>query len=74
MNEYLDPGDEVRDKNQNEKSERPFDNKKGGSLEKKGPVKDKPKKVLKKDAGLADLPYNNEPGGGALEGTIGIGT
>lgn len=29
--------------------------------------------VLHKDGKLADLPYNNEPGGGALEGTVGIG-
>jgi len=43
-------------------------------LEKKGPAKDKPKKVFNKDGSLPDLPYNSEPGGGALEGTVGIGT
>ena len=76
MSEYLDPEDEVQDKNKTEKSETPSGNKKsGGSLEKKGPVKDKDYKVLHKDGSLADdLPYNTEPGGGALEGTVGIGT
>jgi len=76
MSEYLDPEDEVQEKNKTEKSEKPSDNKNvGDSLEKKGPVKDKNHKVLHKDGSLADdLPYNNEPGGGALEGTVGIGT
>lgn len=76
MSEYLDPEDEVQDKNKTEKSENPSGNKKpAGSLEKNGPVKDKDYKVLHKDGSLADnLPYNNEPGGGALEGTVGLGT
>ncbi len=75
MSEYLDPEDEVRDKNKASKTSHLFgNNKSGGSLEKKGPAKDKPKKVLNEDGSLADLPYNNEPGGGALEGTVGIGT
>jgi len=76
MSEYLDPEDEVQDKNKTEKSDKSSSAKKlGGSLEKKGPVKDKDYKVLHKDGSLADdLPYNNEPGGGALEGTVGIGT
>ena len=30
-------------------------------------------KVLHPDGSLADLPYNNNPGSGALEGTVGIG-
>ena len=76
MSEYLDPEDEVQDKNKTEKSGNPSGDKKPGSpLEKKGPVKDKDYKVLHKDGSLADdLPYNNEPGGGALEGTVGLGT
>ena len=75
MSEYLDPEDEVQEKNKAKKSDNPSANKKGGGpLEKNGPDKDKPKKVLNKDGSLADLPYNNEPGGGALEGTVGIGT
>lgn len=76
MNEYLDPEDEVQDKNKTEKSESPSGSKKSErTLEKKGPVKDKDYKVLHKDGSLADdLPYNNEPGGGALEGTVGLGT
>ncbi|HEY9001428.1 MAG TPA: hypothetical protein VIM89_08745 [Mucilaginibacter sp.] len=75
MSEYLDPEDEVQEKNKAKKSDNPSGNKKSGeSLEKNGPDKDKPKKVLNEDGSLADLPYNNEPGGGALEGTVGIGT
>lgn len=75
MSEYLDPEDEVQDKNKTERSNNPSGNKKsGGSLEKNGPDKDKEKKVLHKDGSFADLPYNNQPGGGALEGTVGIGT
>ncbi|HTK21096.1 MAG TPA: hypothetical protein VL442_16350 [Mucilaginibacter sp.] len=75
MSEYLDPEDEVQDKNKTEKSGNPSgNNNSGGALEKNGPGKDKPKKVLNEDGSLPDLPYNNEPGGGALEGTIGIGT
>jgi len=76
MSEYLDPEDEVQDKNKTEKSDKSSSAEKhSGSLEKKGPVKDKDYKVLHKDGSLADdLPYNNEPGGGALEGTVGIGT
>ena len=75
MSEYLDPEDEVQDKNKVKKSDYPSDNKKfGGTLEKKGPAKDKEKKVLNVDGSLADLPSNNEPGGGALEGTVGLGT
>lgn len=31
-------------------------------------------KVLNKDGSLSDTTYNNQPGGGALEGTVGIGT
>lgn len=76
MSEYLDPEDEVQDKKKTEKSGNPSERKKPeGSLEKKGPVKDKDYKALRKDGSLADdLPYNNEPGGGALEGTVGLGT
>lgn len=74
MSEYLDPEDEIRDKNKTQKTDYPSGKKPGGSLEKKGPAKDKPKKVLNEDGSLADLPYNNEPGGGALEGTVGLGT
>jgi hypothetical protein len=75
MSEYLDPEDEVQDKNKTVRSDNPTGDKQPGKpLEKKGPAKDKDYKVLKKDGSLSDQPYNNEPGGGALEGTIGIGT
>jgi len=75
MSEYLDPEDEVQDKNKVVESDNSSGgNKAEGSLEKKGPAKGKDFKMLKKDGRLADLPYNNEPGGGALEGTVGLGT
>ena len=74
MNEYLDPEDSVRDNNKSEKGNNSTANQKKGSIEKRGPKKDKNFKVLNKDGSLADLPYNNQPGGGALEGTVGIGT
>ena len=44
------------------------------ALETKGPAKNKAGKVLNKDGSFADLPYNNQPGGGPNEGTVGIGT
>jgi len=76
MSEYLDPEDEVQDKNKTEKSDKSSGIKKpADSLERKGPLKDKNYKVLPKDGSLADdLPYKNQPGGGALEGTVGLGT
>jgi hypothetical protein len=72
--EYLDPENE-REGTQTEKEAlKSASNKAENSLEKKGPNKAKNPKVLHKDGSFADLPYNNEPGGGALEGTVGIGT
>jgi hypothetical protein len=38
------------------------------------PNKKKHYKVLHKNGSLADMPYNNEPGGGSNEGVVGIGT
>lgn len=73
--EYLDPEDEALN------AERDHNRSKKGDLERKGPstknkdsIKGKNPKVLHKDGSLADMPYNNNPGSGALEGTIGIGT
>ena len=43
-------------------------------LETNGPNKDKPFKVLNQDGSLADLPDDNAPGRGALDGTVGLGT
>lgn len=69
--EYLDPEDERPEATEDEKSGA----KQNKRLESKGPRKDKKFKVLHQDGSLADnIPYNNEPGGGALEGTVGIGT
>jgi hypothetical protein len=38
------------------------------------PNKDKDYKVLHNDGSLADLPDNDVPGAGALDGTVGLGT
>jgi hypothetical protein len=47
---------------------------KKGSLETKGPARDKAGKVLHKDGGLATLPDKEGKGSGALDGTVGRGT
>ena len=49
-------------------------NKHAGNADPRNKEKAKNFKVLDKDGGLPDLPYSNEPGGGSLEGTVGIGT
>ena len=43
-------------------------------LETGGPNKSKPFNVLNQDGSLADLPDNEVPGVGALDGTVGLGT
>ena len=72
MSEYLEPVDEQGNKQggQNQSG----DKKKNAIGKSKESNKKKHFNVLHKDGKLADLPYNNEPGGGALEGTVGIGT
>jgi hypothetical protein len=42
-------------------------------LERNGPIREN-LKVLHWDGSLADLPDQNVEGGGALEGTVGLGT
>lgn len=74
MNECLDPEDDLRDNKSEKRDNSGARQKTGTDLEKKGPKKDKNFKVLHEDGSLPDHPYNNEPGGGALEGTVGIGT
>jgi len=44
------------------------------SLETDGPNKSKPFNVLNQDGSLSDLPDNEVPGAGALDGTVGLGT
>jgi hypothetical protein len=73
MSDYLEPG-ENQDNNRTKKSSGSGKDQNKATLEKKGPNQDQNFKVLKKDGSLADGHYNNEPGGGALEGTVGIGT
>ena len=72
MNEYLEP--EEKQGNRNKEKRGTPSTKPGGTLEKKGPNKGIDPKVLNKDGSFPDKPYNNQPGGGALEGTVGIGT
>ncbi len=68
--EYLDPEDERPEATEDEKS--------GAKQNKSWKARNHERlkfKVLHQDGSLADnIPYNNEPGGGALEGTVGIGT
>ena len=73
MSEYLDPVDE-QDNNKQEQQTQSADKKKNAIGKSKESNKKKHFNVLHKDGSLANLPYNNEPGGGPLEGTIGIGT
>ena len=77
MSEYLDPADEQeRDGKKKEIAKDSSASKKGDTKgeTKNFPNKKKDFKVLNKDGSLADMPYNNQPGGGAMEGTVGIGT
>ena len=45
-----------------------------GSLETNGPNKNQNFKVLNPDGSIADLPDEDVPGKGALDGTVGLGT
>ena len=72
--EHLEP-DKKLENNQTGKQNNPPDSQSNSATGKdKQPGKKKHFNVLQKDGSLADMPYNNEPGGGALEGTVGIGT
>ncbi len=73
MNEYLGPVDQ-QDNNKRGDQNQSADKKKNAIGKSKESNKKKHFNVLHKDGTFADLPYNNEPGGGALEGTVGIGT
>jgi hypothetical protein len=73
MNEYLEPVDQ-QENNKRSDQNQSADKKKNAIGKSKESNKKKHFNVLHKDGRLADLPYNNEPGGGPLEGTVGIGT
>lgn len=66
-------GPDNRDGNQENKEHTPKGSDKR-SLENSGPDKSKDFKVLHKDGSLGDLKDQDVPGGGALEGTVGLGT
>jgi hypothetical protein len=76
ISEYLDTEDELNDKySETERNIRKNTDsgKRRGSIEKRGPVKDKNYKVLHKDGSFADLPDKEGEGSGALDGTVGRG-
>lgn len=72
--EYLDPEDETSTDVRDKESKKGDLERKGPSTKNKDNIKGNNPKVLHKDGSLADMPYNNNPGSGALEGTVGIGT
>lgn len=73
MSKYLEPDNNKQADSQSKKQ--PGQSSDGsGDTKKQKSSKRKHFKVLHEDGSFADLPYNNEPGGGALEGTVGIGT
>lgn len=73
--EYLDPADERQGNDRNNQTKKGNLERKGPATAKKGATNSgKKNKVLHDDGSLADLPYNNNPGSGALEGTVGIGS
>lgn len=77
MTQYLDDRDEQGDVDQLKgklQSANSSDQRKKGSLETKGPAKEKAGKVLHKDGSLGQLPGKEGQGSGALEGTVGLGT
>ena len=73
MSEYLEPDIDKRADSQS-KNQSSQSSGSSGDTKKQKSSKRKHFKVLHEDGSFADLPYNNEPGGGALEGTVGIGT
>ncbi|MDB5022699.1 MAG: hypothetical protein JWP78_454 [Mucilaginibacter sp.] len=74
MNEYLEPDGKQDDKQSKKEKgicDDPLTNPGAGTdLKKKDSDK---KKVLHEDGSLAELPDQNVEGGGALEGTVGLG-
>lgn len=65
--------DNINDDNRQWKKEEEI-NSDEQNLEKNGPDKSKDFKILHKDGSLGDLPDQQVPGGGALDGTVGLGT
>jgi hypothetical protein len=74
MSEYLEPEKNQETKRSEKQNNQPADQNTDPKNNDKASGKKKHFKVLNEDGSFADLPYNNEPGGGALEGTVGIGT
>ncbi|HWD87585.1 MAG TPA: hypothetical protein VG367_05615 [Mucilaginibacter sp.] len=77
MTAYLDDTDGIRDDDQLAGKPNPGSSsgkQKKGSLETKGPAKEKAKKVLHKDGSFGKLPGKEGKGSGALEGVVGLGT
>lgn len=76
--EYTRPGNDQDDKQFNKEgdmnSASPHNPDKEKTLENSGPDKSKDFKVLHQDGSLGDLKDQDVPGGGALDGTVGLGT
>ncbi|MDB5275007.1 MAG: hypothetical protein JWO58_3374 [Chitinophagaceae bacterium] len=75
--EYNNPGnagDNSQWKKEQEMGSTPGSDTANKGLESRGPNKSKPFRVLNPDGSLADLPDENVPGKGALDGTVGLGT
>jgi hypothetical protein len=76
MTEYLDDTDGKWDDDQLRGKPQPgnlSNERRKGSLESKGPARDKAGKVLHKDGSLGELPDKEGKGSGALDGTVGRG-
>lgn len=73
--ECLEPDNEKQDSSQpGEQDKESADEKVNAIGKSKASDKKKHFNVLHEDGSFADLPYSNQPGGGALEGSVGIGT
>lgn len=72
MSEYLEPEKKQDDKRP--EKDKSLNTNAGVNTERKDKRARKHFKVLHEDGSFADLPDSNEQGGGALEGTVGIGT
>ena len=76
--EHTSPGngrdDDQFNKERDMNNDAPNHSDKGKTLENSGPDKSKDFKVLHQDGSLGDLKDPDVPGGGALDGTIGLGT
>jgi hypothetical protein len=72
--EYNNPTNNRDNKEQEQGNSARIDTANNAKTNSQAPNKDKDYKVLHKDGSLADLPDQDVPGAGALDGTVGLGT